>query len=440
MEEAIQPVSSTPSSELGYHRMYFEVQCRNEPLGRWRMIYRQLVGLAIVLFWVNSFWASPLWATPQAYWVGLDFIDSPVPSPQTFFKDFEPFPITATGNHFVTQGGLAGWNEDQARRAVALAVEDVFRALDVGDPWHTLRLGFYLGPVPGSLDGQRLNLVLGQPDGSGTALGETPRPGDYDDPLANDTVVAATYLNNIDNLAPTFVTYDTALSVINAIAGTTAHEIGHIFGATHVTTSAADPAPLPIMASEQDGLPTEARLTERRFSLDLPVELSNAELLIQNIGTVLLGDFNLDTEVDESDLSLLVDNWGLTNRLNIEGNANGDNWVDGADAGLLIANWTGNEPISYQSSAGELQWLLNAEESPLATNGGVTWSTAVPEPNGLLLAGCGWGTLLFLGRLLHINRLRGYRKAFTTGKLAIRSASKLNFIGIVGKFCCVSHH
>jgi hypothetical protein len=374
----------------------------------------------------------------QAYHVGLDFLESSASSPRFLFG-FEPYAITSPGNHFVTQGGLSGWSEDQTRRAVALAVDAAFRDIDVGDPNRTTRIAIYVGPAAATLAGQRLNIAMGQSSSlTYSLLGEN--GGVYNDPLANDAYVAAVYVDEIDKLGSELLTYDTPAGVINAIAGTTAHEIGHVFGLSHVSTTESDSPPLPVMATFQTGLAWEDRLEERRFSLDLPVELSNAELLIQNIGTVLLGDFNLDTEVDESDLSLLVDNWGLTNRLNIEGNANGDNWVDGADAGLLIANWTGNEPISYQSSAGELQWLLNAEESPLATNGGVTWSTAVPEPNGLLLAGCGWGTLLFLGRLLHINRLRGYRKAFTTGKLAIRSASKLNFIGIAGKFYCVSHH
>ena len=40
----------------------------------------------------------------------------------------------ALSNFFVTQGGIAGFSEAEARRAVALAVEDVFRAIDVGIP------------------------------------------------------------------------------------------------------------------------------------------------------------------------------------------------------------------------------------------------------------------------------------------------------------------
>jgi len=387
---------------MEYQRVRFEVQC-------WRcrswMVCCRLCGLVWIFLVAGPLWVGPLWANPDAYWVGLDFIDGPVPSPPAFFHDFEPFPITATDNYFVTQGGLAGWTEDQARRAVALAVEDIFHALDVGDPDQTIRLATVLGSVPESLGGQHLNLVLGQPAGFLTALGETPHPGVYDDPRATDTVVAATYLNNIDALGATHVTYDTAQGAINAIAGTTAHEIGHVFDLGHFdpgTFQGDPPDPWPIMAIEADFMPTEARLTERRFSPDQPVEMPNSELLIQNIGTVWRGDFNLDGLVDGADAGQLIANWELADRLFWEGDATGDHRTDGADAGQLIANWTGSQ-LSLAHPAVEMQSFLVADVGSLAAAGG-TALVEIPEPDGLFLACCVGGCLL-----LHIRQIHGCR-------------------------------
>ena len=326
---------------------------------------------------VASFVAvSLLQQTAYAYAVGLEFIDAPTPSPPPFFSDFEPFPIVAPENFFVSQGGLAGWTENEAQRAVALAIEDVFNAVDVGDPNHWLNLSIHLGPAPSTLPGQRLNVALGQSAGFMLALGETPRPGDYDNPNAADTVVAAVYIDNINDLGASLVTYDTASGAINAIAGTAAHEIGHVFGADHVVTSAGAAEPLPIMAVEGTGLPTAARLTERRFSDLQPEPVSNADVIVANMGTAARGDSDFNGTVDENDLLNLVANWEQSDRLRFEGDANGDHWVDNIDAFYLIDNWTAG---SFAASGVSLaQWSA----VPLAHSRGI--SLMVPEPDGIL--------------------------------------------------------
>ncbi|MEO2045842.1 MAG: hypothetical protein ABGX16_04640 [Pirellulales bacterium] len=375
---------------VGYVPQYAAISCCR--VGSWW----QLGSLVLVLLATNLPCSAAV-GTSKTYWMGLDFIDSSVSSPIAFLFDFAPYPITVADNYFVSQGAFAGWTEAQARRAVALAVEDVYQAIDVGDASRILGLAIHLGPVPNSFTGQHLNMVLGQSTGPLTALGQTPRPDTYDDPLANDTVVAATYLENIDQLGATHVHYGTDQSAINSIAGTTAHEIGHVFGAEHVTTSADDLEPLPIMAIEATGLPTEARLRERRFSQNNPANLPNAELLLQNIGTVVRGDFNLDGLVDGADSGLLLANWGLADRLYWEGDANGDHLVDGADVSELIANWTWtSSDLTQLSLFEELTW------QPIALEGTISAArnaalVQIPEPTGCILACCA-GSLLLLGR------------------------------------------
>lgn len=321
-----------------------------------------------------------------AYRLGLHFIEAPTPSPPPFLRDFEPFRIVDAANHFVSQGAFANWTETDVQRAIALRVEDALYAIDVGSKSQWLDVSIHLGPAPATLPGQRLNVALGKSAGFVSALGETPRPGDYDNPAATDTLVAAVYLDNLDNLGASLVTYATASGAINAIAGTTAHEIGHVFGAHHVSTSAGESEPLPLMAVEGTGLPTGARLTERRFSTLEPQPTSNAALLLGNIGTGLRGDFNFDSVVDEDDLAVLIANFGMSDRLRVEGDATGDHWVDGADAGRLIANWTAGPMAGAAASSAATLSLADVR-----TDRGLH---LVPEPGGwvlVLLVAAGFG-------------------------------------------------
>lgn len=281
--------------------------------------------------------SAPFQALGTPYFFGLDFLDEPTPSPAPFFEDFEPFPLTTPANHFVLQGALAGVSESTARRAVALAVERTFEAIDIAEAGRRLALGIHLGAVPEEFSGRRLNVALGQSSLSTSALGVTPRPGDYFNLDAQDTIVAAVWVDNIDGLGATSLVYDDFDDAVNSVAGTTAHEIGHVFGLEHVDGNS--PLPWPVMAVGSTGLPTAARLTERRFSTSQPASGGNAQALVDLLGTRARGDFNLDYDVDQLDLAVLLANLGQEDRLALEGDANGDQRVDGADAAWLIANW-----------------------------------------------------------------------------------------------------
>jgi hypothetical protein len=318
----------------------------------------------------------------QAYHVGLDFLESSASSPRFLFG-FEPYAITSPGNHFVTQGGLSGWSEDQTRRAVALAVDAAFRDIDVGDPNRTTRIAIYVGPAAATLAGQRLNIAMGQSSSlTYSLLGEN--GGVYNDPLANDAYVAAVYVDEIDKLGSELLTYDTAAGVINAIAGTTAHEIGHVFGLSHVSTTESDSPPLPVMATFQTGLAWEDRLEERRFSEMKPTGTSNADLIYLRAGTVPLGDLNLDTLVDTQDAQIMFANWGLENRLYHEGDINGDQWIDARDAGIMFANWNGAPPTEMEPLAST--YALGFESHSSWEQNNLAVGVSVPEPASFTLA------------------------------------------------------
>ena len=63
-----------------------------------------------------------------------------------------------------------------------------------------------------------------------------------------------------------------------------------------------------------------------------------------------MGDANVDTFVDDDDLSLLLANWHQDVGWD-KGNFNGDNIVDDDDLSLLLANWTGSGTVPEPASA-----------------------------------------------------------------------------------------
>jgi hypothetical protein len=304
--------------------------------------------------------------TGGPFLIGLDFISEPRASDGSFIFGFEPFALANPTNNFSTQGAFAGRTEAEVQRRITLAVEDAFRQSPTSESGTTLAIQIFQGRVPEHLAGRRLNVVLGQSSSEvWTLLGES-FTGAFDTGLPDDSDVAAVYLDAIDQLGLFHVNYDTFESAINAIAGTTAHEIGHLFDAEHVTVAPGDPLPYPIMAIESTGLPTSARLTQRQFSTTSPADQPIAELLSENAGVALRGDFNMDGSVNGIDVGILIANFGRLDALMQEGDANGDHRVDGLDVGTVVSQWT---------SAGSLMPLsgVRLAASPLPEP--ATWSS-----------------------------------------------------------------
>lgn len=275
------------------------------------------------------------------YHIGLDFLTANVDPGDSFLFDFQPYTLTAPGNNFVAQGAFAGRTESEVQRRIALAVEDAFRTIP-GLPANQIStIAIHLGPVPTNVAGRRLNIALGQSSSPiWTLLGEALQNGYNAGNIPNDSYAAAAYLDEIDKLGNGFVTYNTFDGAINSIAGTIAHEAGHVFGAEHVTITGNEPGPLPLMAIEPTGLPTSARLTVRQFDLLPQYTPPNATRILNNADTVLQGDYNLDGLVDAADIGVLLAGFGQDDRLMIEGDATGDHRVDAADIGRILANWS----------------------------------------------------------------------------------------------------
>ena len=243
---------------------------------------------------------------------------------------FHPALITDPASNAVTDGGLAGWTEAAAQRAVVLAIEDAYRAVDTGDPTTTLAVQIHEGALSAAGTGRRLNVVFGSnasvssSDVGFSSLSAAYTPGSP----PNGADAAVILLDHLDLLSG--VEFTAADHAINNIAGTAAHEIGHLFNLKHVPAGAQEPHA--IMATGNTGLSLPGRLTVRRFEATPGTQAgghSSASLLLSGIGTVAKTDFNMDGATTISgDGSVLRGNLGMTDALFQEGDTNGDHRVD----------------------------------------------------------------------------------------------------------------
>jgi hypothetical protein len=173
------------------------------------------------------------------------------------------------------------------------------------------------------------------------------------------------------------VSFTTPESVLNNIAGTTAHEIAHLFDLGHVGASLDDPRPIMATGSGVDPLSPADRLIKRAFTSVIGTQgatESSVSLLLSTIGTVNRSDFDMDGVVNAStDGAIFLANLGQPDRLFAEGDSSGDGLVTAsADGALLLAS-------------------LGAGLGPLVTSEmlvGIT-SAAIPEPTTLFLASIG---------------------------------------------------
>ncbi|MFW6132713.1 MAG: PEP-CTERM sorting domain-containing protein [Planctomycetota bacterium] len=313
-------------------------------------------------------------ALAYSTWNGFEWESDPT---------YHPVELTGADRQFVQDGGFAGWAEPDARAAITWEVERLFREVDTGDANMTLRVAVYAGPVPVDMPGRRLNAVIGHNETArSTALGKIPAPIDGPHYLdrtnwPDDSYTAAVLPVNIDGLSG--LEFPTATAAINAVGGTAAHELGHLYDLGHV--DAGDSPPYPVMATSGRGLDNEDRAEPRRF-ID-----AHAAALVDAIGTVNRADFNMDGNVNivqpgggQSDLNILLSHVGMTQTaLMRHGDADNDQDVDIVEFGgdgvsdfnILISNVTaaadfgddaagaGDVELVYDYKTGEV-YLENA--------------------------------------------------------------------------------
>ena len=275
-----------------------------------RSHYRMMILIAVVLAGRGL---CPV-AQGGGVHVGLDFIESQLVWEQDYlyWNVIEPFELTSAQGRLVQEGALAGWTEASARCAIALATDDAFRAVDTGDPDTTIAVQVYAGSAPANAAGRRFNLIMGQnsnPDVSyygyailNAAAGEAEFP--------NGSYVAVVFMDELSDLSA--VTFDTADKAVNAIAGTSAHEIGHAFNLAHVANSDSQPYPIMATSTGADPLMDWDRVSVRCFS-DRPgtqgASGSSASVLLSTVGVAKRADFDMDDDVDLQDAGQALLHW-----------------------------------------------------------------------------------------------------------------------------------
>ncbi|MDA0661181.1 MAG: hypothetical protein O3C60_20460 [Planctomycetota bacterium] len=306
--------------------------------------------------------------------IGIDFIKTRIVADPGFLFDFTPYSVVGPNTNFVTQGGVGTLTEHQVQRQIIMAVEDSFRQINTGNAQTTVAIAIHDGVVNTNLPGRRLNVAMAGSIQELGLLGQAKQAA-YTGSFPQDGYAAVTYLDRIDQMGDDghIVVYDTLPEIVYAVAGTTAHEIGHVFDAVHVNTT-ANVSPQPLMASSGTGLPAAARFVKREFSITQPAGTSNALTILNNAGTVVRGDSNMDQIVDGLDLSIVFSNWALDDRLFHEGDANNDHLVDGLDVAQVFSNWT-SDSSSTTSFTQSISGTFNPQtgEVTVSSDGVANW-------------------------------------------------------------------
>lgn len=339
--------------------------------------------LRFLVLIVSAIWCTSLLSAGQIYNVGLNFLDTTTEIPElpfavfedgewTYDISFDPVQITSPTSYAVSDGGLVGWNEADVRKALRFQVEEAYRAVTSGMEGQTLNINFFLGPVPQSAPGRSLNVVLGSNDLSANLYGFTQTGAFFNETTYPDhAYAAAVFLNTLDSIGgEPGIELSTPEAAFNNLAGTIAHEVGHLFDLEHVP--AGDQEPYALMALGATGLDSAKRLTKRAFSAESIQQLSTA------VPTSNVADFNLDGDVDVfqfdggGDAQVILRNLGLaTGASHSQGDANSDGDVDvfqldgEGDAQIFLANLgtdvvPGTAEVTYNRSTGDITINIGA--------------------------------------------------------------------------------
>lgn len=318
--------------------------------------------LAVVILLVSG--ARPLWA---GHAVGIEFVSAPVYSPLISFfvlDNFFPYMFTGASSPFASEGALAGVSEVQFQQAVVDAVQRSFRRAEIDMPGRMLNVDIRLGaltPQEGTthLIGGSFSptTLFGSAYPTGAIFRPDLQPGSiYSNALS---LTFADSIGTIPQLDPT-ARFQTRENAVEAIAGTTAHEIAHTLNVWNHDPATQVGGYYPIMATGSTGLPLSARLQERRF-LDIPntqyqfpqpppsgpLIYSTTDTLLRASGTTWVSDFNFDGQLNVTDQELWSQHRFQESTGVKRGDANDDLRTDVLDLAILRAQERG---FAYEPS------------------------------------------------------------------------------------------
>ena len=308
----------------------------------------------------------------------IDFLTIPGYDPVQFIQ---PWQMTGAETEFVTDGAFAGQTEQGVRWAIISEVKGKFYSIPT-PAGYVLDIDFLPRKVtgPGSV-----NVLLGKHNIEFHQwFGIAKLNGGLGEINAQSN--AAVSIDRIDSkLAVDFIEFDYG---VNAVANVTAHEVGHLFALEHVCAAEGAPEwhpgdpvvtnPYDVMATGPSGLPDSGWIQDNIFTTvpdTQPGGHSSVSLLIQEVGLRLIGDTDLDGDVDNSDVGGVIGNFtgpGKFGKVWSDGNCDADSDVDNSDMGGMIGNFTGpgagnktdgpdNADLIYNYVTGNVQ--LDASEA-----------------------------------------------------------------------------
>ena len=357
----------------------------------------------------------------EAHVVGIEFIDAPTFSPfitPVPMDNFDPYLFTDPNNNFSAHGALQGVTETELRENITTAIQQIFRRAEIGMPNRMLNVDIRLGavtPAEGTVQQIGGTIFVQNSFGLAYPTGAITRPDLQPNPYYSNAL-GVTLANVVDQI-PVFdpsVTFQTQEQVVQAIAGTSAHEIAHTLNVWNHVPGQPVNGVYPIMGTGPTNLPLAARLDERRL-MDLPntqyqfpipippsgpLIYSVTETLLNAVGTTSVADFNFDGVVDGADFGIWNANKFRVGTGVKTGDANDDGVTDGSDFNVWNAFKFGGLAAAADSFS-----AAGPEAGPSFGGSVMADAVFVPEPcTGLL-----W---LELCLLLRTKVRRGQKAAY----------------------------
>ena len=259
----------------------------------------------------------------------------------------QPYNYFTSG--FNTNGALNGHSQAELEQAVADAVQKMYRSAEINMPGRMLNVNIVLNA---SLTPQQglIQLVGNAPTGS---IGSGTLGIAWVD---LNTPFSLAYWGNTTGLTLSGALagmggYLTFEHVVNALAGTTAHEIGHSLGLyDHDPGIPNANGVYPIMGTgatpPNPPTPNSARLGVRGFIDMGPTQhwnggaelISTPQVLVRKAGTTAVTDFNFSGLTDIDDYNTCVANLGRINTGVKTGDADNNGLTDGIDFNMVLAN------------------------------------------------------------------------------------------------------
>ena len=199
--------------------------------------------------------------------IGIEFVSSPVYNPLISFfvlDNFFPYQITDPSSPFALEGALAGVSEAEVQRQIVDSVQRSFRRAEISMPGRMLHVDIRTGALAPEIGTTHLigrsfmpTTLFGSAYPTGAVFRPDLRPGTIYSNALSLTFVDS--ISTIPQLDPT-ARFQTLENVVEAIAGTTSHEIAHTLNVWNHDSGTPFGGFYSLMGTGSTGVPLGGRL------------------------------------------------------------------------------------------------------------------------------------------------------------------------------------